>query len=62
MSRWYQNTLTGQQVEVKTLEDDDYYAANAPNWSRIAPPPLAADDPAPAPATVAPLTRKKRGR
>jgi hypothetical protein len=38
MSRWYQNVLTGKQVEVKTLEEDDFYAANAPNWARIAAP------------------------
>ena len=35
MSRWYQNVLTGAQVEVKTLEEDDFYALNAGNWARI---------------------------
>ena len=35
MARWYQNVLTGKQVEVKTLEDDDFYVDNKANWSRI---------------------------
>jgi hypothetical protein len=63
MARWYQNVLTGEQREVKTLAEDDYYVDNAPNWARIAPPPTA-DEPVPAaaPAPVAPLPRKKRGR
>ena len=39
MSRWYQNVLTGEQVEVKTLEEDDYYVENKANWCRIAAPP-----------------------
>lgn len=38
MSRWYQNVLTGKKVEVQTLEEDDFYQANAANWSRIEPP------------------------
>lgn len=40
MSRWYQNALTGQKVEVKTLDEDDYYAANRSNWVRVAAPPV----------------------
>lgn len=39
MSRWYQHVLTGCQVEVKTLEEDDQYSAPGSNWVRIAPPP-----------------------
>ena len=39
MSRWYQNVLTGQQVEVKTLDEDDFYVENKANWSRITAPP-----------------------
>ena len=39
MSRWYQNVLTGEQVEVKTLDEDDFYVENAANWSRIPDPP-----------------------
>lgn len=38
MARWYQNVLTGEQVEVKTLDEDDFYVENAANWSRIAAP------------------------
>jgi hypothetical protein len=41
MARWYQNVLTGQQVEVKSLEEDDFYAENPGNWARIAGPPRA---------------------
>jgi hypothetical protein len=41
MSRWYQNVLTGEQVEVKTLDEDDFYVENKANWSRIAAPPEA---------------------
>jgi hypothetical protein len=37
MSRWYQNVLTGQQVEVTTLEEDEFYAVNSGNWARIYP-------------------------
>jgi hypothetical protein len=37
MSRWYQNVLTGVRVEVKTLEEDDFYAANSGNWARVYP-------------------------
>jgi hypothetical protein len=37
MSRWYQNVLTGKRVEVKTLEEDDFYADNASNWARVEP-------------------------
>lgn len=44
MSRWYQNVLTGEQREVKTLAEDDYYVDNAPNWARI-------KAPSPAPPT-----------
>lgn len=42
MARWYQNVLTGVQVEVKTLDEDDFYAENAANWSRIPAPPATA--------------------
>jgi hypothetical protein len=35
MSRFYQNVLTGKQVEVKSLEEDDYYQDNPANWVRI---------------------------
>jgi hypothetical protein len=38
MSRFYQNVLTGKQVEVTTLEDDDFYVENSANWCRIAAP------------------------
>ena len=43
MARWYQNTLTGQKVEVTSLKDDDFYAQNPANWARI-------DGPTPDPA------------
>jgi len=35
MARWYQNVLTGEQVEVKTLDEDDFYVENKANWCRI---------------------------
>lgn len=54
MARWYQNVLTGEQVEVKTLDEDDYYVENKSNWSRIVAPPKAEKKPAPAPAAPAP--------
>ena len=38
MSRWYQHVFTGEKVEVKTLDDDDRYAAETV-WSRIPAPP-----------------------
>ena len=54
MARWYQNVLTGEQREVKTLAEDDYYVDNAPNWARIAAPmpepePEPVDEPMPEP-------------
>ena len=49
MSRFYQNVLSGEKVEVKTLEEDDFYLENAANWSRIPTPPEA-ETPAPAAA------------
>lgn len=50
MSRWYQNVLTGQQVEVRTLAEDDYYVENASNWARIvAPSPVLEPEPEPEP-------------
>lgn len=59
MARWYQNVLTGEQVEVKTLEEDDYYVDNAPNWARIAAPmpepePASEEQPAPDDPVVEP--------
>ena len=39
MSRWYQNVLTGEQREVKTLEEDDFYVEHVANWARIPAPP-----------------------
>jgi hypothetical protein len=47
MSRWYQNVLSGVQVEVLTLEDDDFYQDNSANWARIATP-----APKPEPAVI----------
>jgi hypothetical protein len=35
MARFYQNVLTGQQVEVKTFEEEDFYLENQANWCRI---------------------------
>ena len=35
MSRFYQNVLSGEKVEVKTLDEDDFYLENKANWSRI---------------------------
>ena len=48
------NILTGEQREVKTLAEDDYYVDNAPNWARIAAPmpepePEPVDEPMPEP-------------
>ncbi len=40
MSRFYQNVLTGEKVEVKTLDEDDFYIENKANWSRIPAPPV----------------------
>ena len=59
MSRFYQNVLSGEKVEVKTLEEDDFYLENKANWSRIPAPPEATPEPvaAPAPNTLA----KKNG-
>jgi hypothetical protein len=64
MSRWYQNVLTGKQVEVRTLEEDDFYAANAPNWARIAAPSpakpaVAITEPVPAAEQYQPKRRKR---
>jgi hypothetical protein len=51
MARWYQNVLTGEQREVKTLAEDDYYVDNAHNWARIAAPmPMPEPEPEPDPA------------
>ncbi|MEN6426107.1 MAG: hypothetical protein ABFE13_12130 [Phycisphaerales bacterium] len=41
MSRWYQHVLTGEKVEVHTLEEDDKYV-DVSVWSRIQVPPEAA--------------------
>ena len=38
MGRWYQNVLTGEQVEVHTFEEEDRYL-DTPPWSRIPAPP-----------------------
>lgn len=38
MAHWYQNVLTGEQREVKTLDDDDFYVENVANWARIVAP------------------------
>lgn len=48
MARWYQNVLTGEQREVKTLDEDDYYVDNAANWSCIVAPPGSEEKPVPA--------------
>ena len=48
MARWYQNVLSGVQVEVKTLDEDDFYVENVANWSRI-PGPQPTEKPAPEP-------------
>lgn len=58
MSRWYQNGLTGAQVEVKTFEEEDRYL-DTPPWSRIPSPP---DAPKPKPAPVAAPAPKPRGK
>lgn len=58
MARWYQNVLTGEQVEVKTLEEDDFYAENAANWSRIPAPPAAVKPEPPEPMKK-PAAKKK---
>jgi hypothetical protein len=34
MARWYQHVFTGQQVEVRTLEEDDQYNGVSA-WARI---------------------------
>ena len=34
MARWYQHVFTGQQVEVKTLEEDDQYVGVSA-WARV---------------------------
>jgi hypothetical protein len=52
MARWYQNVLTGQQVEVKTLDEDDFYVDNKANWCRIAAPSKPAPAEAPAPTNA----------
>lgn len=49
MSRWYQNVLTGAQVEVKTLKEDDFYQENSANWARIAAPTPTESTPEPQP-------------
>lgn len=49
MSRWYQHMLTGEQAEVKTLEEDDYYVENASTWSRISSPAPPEPEPEPEP-------------
>ena len=41
MSRWYQHVLSGEKVEVKTLEEDDQYVGVSV-WSRIPAPERAA--------------------
>lgn len=56
MARWYQNVLTGKQVEVKTLDDDDFYQDNKANWCRIAAP----SKPAPVAAPAAAKTQAKK--
>lgn len=56
MSRWYQNLLSGKQVEVKTLDEDDFYLENAANWCRIKAPP-GAEKPVPEPV-AAPAAKK----
>lgn len=38
MSRWYQHVLSGERVEVKSLEEDDFYAENVSNWARVSAP------------------------
>jgi hypothetical protein len=35
MARFYQNVLTGQQVEVKTFDEEDFYLDNPANWVRV---------------------------
>ena len=60
MARWYQNVLTGEKVEVKTLADDDFYVDNKANWSRIVAPPEAAPVEVVA-AIKTPAKTKKKG-
>jgi hypothetical protein len=35
VSRFYQHVLTGERVEVKTLDEDDFYVANSSVWARV---------------------------
>ena len=60
MARWYQNVLTGEQREVKSLEEDDFYQDNASNWCRIKVPP-GAEKPAPAKQGVQKPAPKAKG-
>jgi hypothetical protein len=57
MARWYQHVFTGQQVEVKTLDEDDKYVGVSA-WARIdapsAPAPVADEE------KKAPVARKKK--
>lgn len=49
MARWYQHVFSGEQVEAKTLEEDDNYV-DVSIWSRIAAPsPAAKPEPKPEP-------------
>ena len=60
MSRWYQHVFSGQQVEVKTLDEDDQYAGVSV-WSRIAAPPEAVKpEPLAAPEPVKKAAPKKK--
>jgi hypothetical protein len=56
MGRWYQNGLTGEQVEVKTFEEED---ALSPPWLRCSPPP-SVSAPAKAPAEKKAAAPKKK--
>lgn len=58
LSRFYQNVLTGQKVEVKTLDEDDFYMENSANWSRIPEPP-AVERPEPVAAPIKHAPKKK---
>ena len=60
MPRFYQNVLTGEKVEVKSLDEDDFYLENAANWSRIEQPPVA-PKPEPVKDPVAKPAPKQKG-
>jgi len=52
-SWWFQNVLTGEQREVKTLDEADFYVKNVANWCRIKAPSPSAAKPKAAPKPTA---------